>query len=211
MHVCTQLHIMQPKLPPPVPAEDLHAADKEAENRNTHQWIRGAEPRGFCSREAESSQQHSSLQSSLNSTNRICYRCKGRNKRERSRTGMWFPGWFVYVCVCGSSYVCVFAVIEKYSAGSPYLSIPPSSRECILLDFPFYFCWALHALLFSLPSFLCFSAAVVTTCSIVDWITEQLELVLYFSTRDRIINKQKSVWCVGTKGPQPQRNWANLI
>ena len=50
-----------------------------------------------------------------------------------------------------------------------------------------------EALVFSLPSFFCLSAAVVTTSSIVERITDRLELVLYFRERDKIITKTSDV------------------
>ncbi len=46
------------------------------------------------------------------------------------------------------------------------------------------------ALFFSLPLFLCFSAALVTTSSIVEWIIGRLELVLVFQ-RERGNNKKQ--------------------
>lgn len=77
-------------------------------------------------------------------------------------------------------FMCVCSCEKESSAGSTYLSCSPSSRETSpSICFPFCFCWASHEALFSsLPSFLCFSAAVVTTSPLVEWITEQLQLVL---------------------------------
>lgn len=117
---------------------------------------------------------------------------KGEEQKWDVVSWRWLAVHLKIGCVCGCFYVCVFAhdgKIRRWLTISVYLSLqqrmhPPRFFPSVSAEL-----YMTEALFFSLPSFLCFSAAVVTTSSIVERITDQLELVLYFSKRDRIITK----------------------
>ncbi len=114
---------------------------------------------------------------------------------------------WVYLCVC--VLLCVFVclpMIEKSGAGSPYRPISPSSRECIPLHFfPSVSAelYMTEALFFSLPLLFCFSAALVTTSSVSEWITDQFQLELVFQC-ERSDNKKKTVSDIWA---QRDRSW----
>lgn len=60
---------------------------------NTHYSFGEDETSGvLCLWSREQQAELSSVQSSLNSNNRICYSCNGRNKGGEAQMGMWLPG-----------------------------------------------------------------------------------------------------------------------
>lgn len=126
---------------------------------------------------------------------------KGEKQKCDVVSWRWLAVHLKMVCAFVCVYVGVFAhdrkIWRRYTI-SAYFSLqqrmhPPQFFPLFLLSFT----WL------KLSSSLCphfceffffFSAAVVSTSSIVEWITDQLELVLYFSTRDRITKTVSDVW-----------------
>lgn len=148
----------------------------------------------------------SSLQSSLNLANRICYRCNGRNKGREAGIRRGFlevAGCALkkLVCVCGlcvftifpwqknpelPQHICLFPPQAENASPTPLCFSPVSAELYVTV-----------ALSFSLPSFLCFSAALVTTSY---GLQTSLSLCLYSSVEERII--KDSIWCLAAEGRQ---------
>lgn len=125
----------------------------------------------------------SSLQSSLNLANRICYRCNGRNKGREAgiRRGFLEEAgcalkklvWVCVLCVLAifpwqknpelPQHICLFPPQAENASPTPLCFSPVSAELYVTV-----------ALSFSLPSFLCFFCR---TCNNILWITDQLELV----------------------------------
>lgn len=80
------------------------------------------------------------------------------------------------VSVCEWVYLCVlqniWLTISAYFSLQQRIHPPTDSSLSVCAEL-----YMTEASFFSLPSFLCFPPAVVTTSSIVEWITERLELV----------------------------------
>lgn len=126
----------------------------------------------------------SSLQSSLNLANRICYRRNGRNKGREAgtRRGFLGEGWLCLlkklVCVCVLCVLAIFPWQKNPELPQHICLFPPQAENASPTPLCFFsrFCWALRDC-----SSLLLSALILVfpccTCNNILWITDQLELV----------------------------------
>lgn len=137
----------------------------------------------------------SSLQSSLNLANRICYRCNGRNKGSEAgiRRGFLEEAGCALkklVCVCVLCVLAIFPWQKNPELPQHICLFPPQAENAspTPLCFSPVFCWALRDVLYAL--ILVFSCR---TCNNILWITDQLELVFVLQ-RWRENNTVSDVW-----------------
>lgn len=144
----------------------------------------------------------SSLQSSLNLANRICYCCNGRNKGREAgiRRGFLEEAGCALkklVCVCDLCVLAIFPWQKNPELLQHICLFPPQAENASPTPLCFSPVSAELYVTFSLPSFLCFSAALVTTSY---GLQTSLSLCLYSSVEERII--KDSIWCLAAQERQ---------